>query len=378
MIILIPAYEPGHRLVDLVRSIRGARPWQDIVVVDDGSGDAYGSVFAECAGLGCDVIGHAVNRGKGAALKTGFAHIVHTYPGQDVVCADCDGQHTITDIMRVADEVRRQGDAIVLGARQFVGDVPARSRFGNDVTRSVFRVATGISLQDTQTGLRGYPATMLPWMQTIAGDRFEYELEALLAAKRAGHRFHEVPIETIYLAGNESSHFHPIKDSIRVYVPFAKFGLSSLAAFAVDAALFFSLMALTGRLLLSVVAARLGSATANFVANRRLVFRQRGSGGRRRSAVRYGTLVAGLLACNYAVLAVLTGAFGTPLVPAKLLTELALFVASYRIQRRHVFAPTVVEASGTSGTSGTAALAPVAVEIPRPAVELAVGADTHR
>ncbi|MFN8023492.1 MAG: bifunctional glycosyltransferase family 2/GtrA family protein [Acidimicrobiales bacterium] len=338
MIILIPAYEPGRQLVDLVRSIRAARPWQDVVLVDDGSGPAHGQVFADCAALGCDVIGHPVNRGKGAALKTGFAHVIHTYPGQDVVCADCDGQHTITDIiMRVADEVRRQHDAIVLGARQFAGDVPARSRFGNDVTRAVFRLATGIALQDTQTGLRGYPSTMLPWLLTVDGDRFEYELEALLASKRAGHRFVEVPIETIYLAGNESSHFHPIKDSIRVYVPFAKFGLSSIAAFAVDAALFFSLMAITDQLLLSVVAARVGSASFNFAANRRLVFGRSGREGRRRSMVRYGVLAAVLLACNYLLIAGLTRGLGTGLVAAKLLTELTLFVASYRIQRRHVF-----------------------------------------
>lgn len=346
MIILIPAYEPGRQLVDLVRSIRAARPWQDVVLVDDGSGPAHGQVFADCAALGCDVIGHPVNRGKGAALKTGFAHVIHTYPGQDVVCADCDGQHTITDIMRVADEVRRQHDAIVLGARQFAGDVPARSRFGNDVTRAVFRLATGIALQDTQTGLRGYPSTMLPWLLTVDGDRFEYELEALLASKRAGHRFVEVPIETIYLAGNESSHFHPIKDSIRVYVPFAKFGLSSIAAFAVDAALFFSLMAITDQLLLSVVAARVGSASFNFAANRRLVFGRSGREGRRRSMVRYGVLAAVLLACNYLLIAGLTRGLGLGLVAAKLLTELTLFVASYRIQRRHVFhQPAVAEVS---------------------------------
>ena len=205
MIILIPAYEPDEKLVDLVTSLRCSG--QTIVVVDDGSGTEYRPVFHRARSLGCDVIGHLPNRGKGDALKRGFRHIAAVYPGQDVVCADCDGQHTLPDIARVADAVGEHRAGIVLGSRQFAGDVPLRSRFGNDVTRMVFRVATGRRLQDTQTGLRGYPAWMLGWLQTIEGERFEYELEVLLAARRAGVELHEVSIATIYLEENASSHF---------------------------------------------------------------------------------------------------------------------------------------------------------------------------
>lgn len=361
MILLIPAYEPAQHLVELVRNIRTRRPAQQIVLVDDGSGPTYAPVFETCRSLGCDVVTHEVNRGKGAALKTGFAHIAARYPGRNVVCADCDGQHTLVDIVRVSDEVSRQRDAIVLGARHFAGDVPFRSRFGNDVTRAVFRLATGIRLQDTQTGLRGYPASMLGWLQSVAGDRFEYELDVLLRAERDGYRFHEVPIETIYLAGNESSHFHPIKDSIRVYVPFLRFALSSLVAFTIDAALLFTLMAVTDHLLASVVVARVGSATVNYVANRRMVFGHRERVGR--SAWRYGALVVSLLAANYALLATLTGALGLHLLPAKVITEATLFVASYQLQRRLVFR------AGRSVTVATAvdSATDITVEQPRPA-----------
>lgn len=94
MIILIPAYEPDHRLVDLLAAIRTARSTQRIVVVDDGSGPRYDAVFRGAAALGADVLRHAPNRGKGYALRRGFAHIEATYPGHAVVCADCDGQHT--------------------------------------------------------------------------------------------------------------------------------------------------------------------------------------------------------------------------------------------------------------------------------------------
>ena len=229
MIILIPAYEPDQRLVDLVASIRDQRPSQRIVIVDDGSGPGYAALFESVRSMGCDVVGHAVNCGKGAALKRGFAHIELRYPHHDVVCADCDGQHTLHDVLAVADAVHERRADIGLGARRFAGDVPARSRFGNTVTRWVLGAVAGLRLQDTQTGLRGYPAAHLSWLQHIPGDRFEYELSVLLAARRAGMSFAEVPIATIYLDGNSSSHFRTVQDSVRVYLPFVRFSLSSLA-----------------------------------------------------------------------------------------------------------------------------------------------------
>ena len=361
MIILIPAYEPDRRLVDLVADIRAAAPNQGILVVDDGSGPRYDTVFAAVRTAGAEVIRHAPNRGKGYALKAGFAHIAEHHPSHDVVCADCDGQHTLVDILRVADALAAHDKAVVLGARQFVGDVPARSRFGNTVTRVVFDVATGQRLQDTQTGLRGYPSWMLGWLQRIGGERFEYELDVLLAARREGFGFHEVPIETVYLDDNASSHFRTVRDSVRVYVPVVKFCLSSLAAFAIDAILFFALMAITGNLLVSVVAARVVSATVNFSVNRTVVFAS--SRRPRDAAIRYASLVGAVMAANYLLLRLLTGALALPLVPAKVLTELTLFVVSYQVQRRVVFR------SRTGGGAAAGPVDPSAVEVPeRPPV----------
>lgn len=336
MVILIPAYEPGASLVELVAAIRAALPQQPIVVVDDGSGAGYEHVFTAAAKAGADVIGHPVNQGKGVALKQGFDHIEHAYPGADVVCADCDGQHTLVDIVRVAETVAHHRDGMVLGARQFVGDVPARSKFGNDLTRKVFELATGLRLQDTQTGLRGYPATMLSWLQTVPGDRFEYELNALLEAKRAGLGFYEIPIETLYLEGNESSHFRPVRDSVRVYLPFLKFSLSSLSAFFVDVTLFFAVMAATGWLLGAVVISRVVSATVNFLMNHRMVFKRR-SGSARAAVGPYAALAVTLLAANYGLLRLLTGPVGLGVAPSKFLTEASLFVVSYQVQQRVVF-----------------------------------------
>lgn len=358
MIVLIPAYEPGEQLVRFVRTINAAGIADHVVVVDDGSGPRYTDVFASVAELGCTVIGHPTNRGKGYALRVGFDHVLRRHPGQSVVCADCDGQHAIDDLQLVAAAVAEHGRAIVLGARAFAGDVPARSRFGNAVTRWVFRVSTGLHLQDTQTGLRGYSPDLLPWLLSIGGDRFEYELELLLAARSAGIPMIEVPIRTRYLDDNASSHFRPVRDSLRVYVPFLRFGCSSLVAFAVDAVLFFTLMALTGSLLTSVVAARVISASVNYALNRTMVFEHGRARPMRASATRYATLAAAVLAANYLLLHALHDGRGLWLVPAKVLTEVLLFLASYRVQRRWVFA--------RGGAAGTTAASSGVEAVPQP------------
>ncbi|RYV52324.1 glycosyltransferase [Pengzhenrongella frigida] len=338
MILLIPAYEPDDRLIALVTSIRTAAPDVHILIVDDGSGGAYGAVFDGARGLGATVIGHQANRGKGAALKSGFRHAGRTHPGEAIVCADCDGQHDVDDILRVADRVRTARTSMVLGARQFSGRVPVRSRFGNAVTRLLVRLATRLSLQDTQTGLRGYPASMVAWLQTVDGDRFEYELNLLLHATGAGYAVEEVEIATIYLEGNASSHFRPVADSVRIYAPLLRFLLSSLGAFVVDTAALLVLVALTGALLPAVVGARVLSSTVNFLVNRTLVFARGTDKPVRTAAAQYWLLAGVLLAANYGLLLVLTQ-LGLGLLPAKVLTEAALWVTGYQVQRRFVFAP---------------------------------------
>jgi glycosyltransferase involved in cell wall biosynthesis len=227
MVVLLPVYQPGEGLGTLVRELTEAAPGAHVVVVDDGSSEACRPVLDAAAALGCTVLRHEVNHGKGAALKTGFRHIAESHPGLDVVCADADGQHSVADILRVVDHVRLTGRT-ALGVRRFDGDVPLRSRLGNTTTRLLFRAATGHPVTDTQTGLRAYPGTLLGWLATIPGDRFEYELNALLQATRAGHPIDEVDIATTYVADNASSHFGSVTDSARVYWTLLRFAVTSM------------------------------------------------------------------------------------------------------------------------------------------------------
>ncbi len=336
---LIPAYEPGPRLPGLVRDLRAADPDLEVLVVDDGSGPSFEPVFAAVGDAGARVLTHPDNRGKGAALKTGFAHIAAHDPDADVVTADADGQHTPTDVCRVAEALRTDAadgrSALVLGVRGFDGAVPLRSRVGNAAARGLFRLATGRRVSDTQTGLRGIPADRLDWVLGIPGEGFEYEQRMLLRLGPDAVAAHEVPIDTVYLDRNSSSHFRPVRDSLRVLLPVLLFASSSLAAFVVDTVALLVLQALTGWLVPSIIAARVLSATANFVVNRRVVFRA-GEGPMLGQAVRYGVLALALLASNIAWMSFLTDN-GLALLPAKVVTEGVLFVLSYGVQRALVF-----------------------------------------
>jgi putative flippase GtrA len=353
MFVLIPAFEPGPRMPALVAELLRTDPDLQVLIVDDGSGPVFAPVFAAAREAGAHVITHASNRGKGAALKTGFAHIAGHDPDADVVTADADGQHTPTDVGRVAEALRLDAadgrSALVLGVRGFAGEVPLRSRLGNTVARGLFRLATGRRVTDTQTGLRGIPADRLDWALGIPGEGFEYEQRMLLRLGPDQVGAHEVPIDTVYLERNASSHFHPVRDSLRVLLPVLLFASSSLAAFIVDTVALLVLQALTGWLVPSIIAARVLSATVNFTVNRRVVFRARG-GSMTGQAVRYGVLALALLASNIAWMSFLTEN-GLALLPAKVVTEGVLFILSYGIQRALVFPRADAEPPARSPTS---------------------------
>ncbi|RLK52541.1 bifunctional glycosyltransferase family 2/GtrA family protein [Microbacterium telephonicum] len=345
MIVLIPAYEPGARLEPVVAGLLDADSDLEVVVVDDGSGPGFAETFTRVEALGARVLRHDANRGKGAALKTGLDYVMATHPGNDVVTADADGQHTVHDILRVADALREDAavgtPTLVLGCRSFTGRVPVRSRAGNALARAVFRLAAGWSLTDSQTGLRGIPSDLLGWVRGQPGERLEFEQNVLLRCRRDGVTTREIPIETVYLEGNASSHFRPLVDSARVALPLVLFAGSSLLAFAVDTVALLILNALTGLLVPSIVAARVLSASVNFAVNRHMVFRgsmtsPAGRGRMPGQALRYALLAVALLASNVVWLEALTG-FGIPLIVAKIATEAVLFVTSYGVQRSFVF-----------------------------------------
>jgi glycosyltransferase involved in cell wall biosynthesis len=337
MTILIAAYEPGEKLVNLIQALMDICEY-DIVVVDDGSGEGYKNIFDSVSNLGCTVLTHEKNKGKGAALKTGLKYIEETKEDSGVVTADCDGQHLPKDIVKIAESIIEHKNSVVLGTRRFVGKVPFRSRFGNTITRSIFSFASGAKVYDTQTGLRGFSREMLPWLCEIQGDRFEYEMNMLLDTVPAGYSFYEIDIDTVYLEENKSSHFHPLKDSLRVYLPIIKFSMSSILSGVLDFLLLGILQLLTSNLFVAVMGARICSAIFNYTVNRRYVFSRVKDDSVKTSLPRYFILAAFVMFLNYGVIDIYYSVIGLSLFLAKVFTEITIFFFSYWSQRKFVFA----------------------------------------
>ena len=286
--VLIPTLNPDHRLCEIVDELH-ARGIAEIIIVDDGSSPECEAIFAELKKKPfCRLARHDINRGKGAALRTAFMKYLAEHPhGIGCVTADDDGQHSVDDIINVAELFRDDPESLLLGQRDFSGDeVPWKSRFGNVLTRSVFRLLAGIRLGDTQTGLRAIPAEVMEESLSIRGNRFEFETEMLLRAWDAGIIFREIPIRTVYLDNNAGTHFHPVRDAMRIYrVIFAHlfrqmfhFALAGIASWAVDFLLFFTLTQMIVmsnqdvQILFAQTTARICSATMNFLLNRYWVF----------------------------------------------------------------------------------------------------------
>ena len=330
---VVPAYEPDERLRDVVRGLKEAG--FEVIVVDDGSGPDYAPLFDEVRPM-AQVISYETNGGKGHAMKEAFRQIAwHGQESPVITVVDCDGQHTAADAARLAEEAEKYPDALWLGSRRQSKDSPLKSRLGNGVTRLVFRLSSGVSVYDTQTGLRAFDGRWLTRMLAIPGERYEYEMNMLMQCAKDGICIREMPIETIYIENNAGSHFNAVKDSWRIYREILKFSGSSVLSFTLDFLLYSLLMLITGGLVVvSNVLARLASATVNFTVNRRLVFRDKGPW--LPAAVRYAALAAGILAANTGLLWVLT-TLGVNAFLAKLLTELTLFAVSFLVQKHGVF-----------------------------------------
>lgn len=365
--IVIPAFEPGERLSEYIKEIK-EQIEVSVIVVDDGSGSEYCPVFDGVRQIKeCVVLRHDENRGKGKALKTAFAYLAEHAPrGSRVVCVDCDGQHAPEDVRRIFKAAKEEPGALHLGVRDFSKeDVPFRSWFGNRVTSCLVWLVCGKWLEDTQTGLRAFGKDLLPEMLAIPGERFEYETQMLLTCVKEKIPVRAQSIQTIYEEGNEGSHFRPLKDSIRVlkilFSEMIRFGMASLSCAALDVFLFWCFSEamfrfvsgrstvtdagiLTGsaeemRLCMIIIAtlcARVIAAGTNYFLNRDHVFRD-GQTVRGKSAAKYAALCVGIGSLSAVSVYFFNRVFFIGMTAAKILSDLALFFVSYRLQKAWVF-----------------------------------------
>jgi glycosyltransferase involved in cell wall biosynthesis len=337
-IVLFPAYKPTSDLEDLVRQLAIDDRVGAIVVVNDGSGPAYQHIFEMVAAVKkTHVLTHVINLGKGAALKTGLNYAACQFPeAVGVVTADADGQHVPADILRLACSLIEDPAAFAIGARMFSRDIPFRSYLGNRLTGFVFACLTGRHLHDTQSGLRALPKSLIPSVLRIEGQRYDYEMSMLFYAATKYPAILEIPIQTVYLENNKSSHFNPVVDSAKIYYKVIQFYASSALAALLDLIVFGVAMKLTHNLLLSFLVGRLLiAAFVNFNINRRLVFQSKAN--LFRSLARYYFTFAIFAAVSFSVIRVLI-AGGMQPVLAKAIVETLLSVLSFGVQGIYVFA----------------------------------------
>jgi glycosyltransferase involved in cell wall biosynthesis len=209
VVVVIPAYQPDAKLIELVKILT-----YKTIVVDDGSGEQYDSIFNSVESAGATVLRYSKNGGKGYALKTAFKYLANDNSIDWIVTADADGQHSPADIDKIIAAASKSTAALIIGCRRFTGYVPIRSRIGNNLSTWVFHMLTGCKVSDTQSGLRAFRSSELVKLCEISGERYEYEMNCLLQYK--DKNILEIPIETVYEKGNKSSHYRTFSDTIKI------------------------------------------------------------------------------------------------------------------------------------------------------------------
>lgn len=339
--ILIPAFEPDSHLLRLLEELKQID--QPIIIVDDGTKNQ--GIFERIEQKYPEIVllHHQENMGKGAALKTGFKYVIDNFSqAKGIATMDADGQHLVSDLKNCLTAFENNPSKMVLGVRTFSKDVPLRSRFGNELTKALVKLTTGISFSDTQTGLRVIPISYAMWSLGIADNDYAFEFAMLLDAKERELEICEVPINTVYEPGNLTSHFHVIRDSLRIYLRFLKFLFSGLSAFVVDTLAFafivFCLKNVPNAPFFAACIARLVSGIYNYLINRHLVFDNRG----KNTVYKYIILAVGQGLISAGLTTVLTdlthksGMVGW-MTLLKVCVDCVLFFISYQIQKRWVF-----------------------------------------
>lgn len=348
-VLIVPTLEPNKDFVGFIGELLDLHIGP-VIVVDDGSGLKYRKTFRALSEReNCTVLYHERNKGKGAAIKAGIQWCLdHFSDFTGVITVDCDGQHRPRDVKAVyAKLCSVPKDSLVLGVRAFDNDTtPHLSRTGNRVASSVMRALYSIDLTDTQTGLRGFHRSMLGWLLRVRGERYDYELNVLIEAKKESISFTLVPVETVYIRGNIDSHYRPFADSWRIGRIMAfgvlKYFASSLTATAVDLTIFtlmtkifFDHLPLSTRLLLGTLIARIFSSMLSYMINRRIVFSQ--DTRFYPTMLRFYTLWVCQLAVSYTLVLTFTAISGLDEVFIKMIVDSALALFSYQVQLRWVF-----------------------------------------
>ncbi|HEV7242785.1 MAG TPA: glycosyltransferase family 2 protein [Thermoanaerobaculia bacterium] len=210
IVTIIPALNAERTLQRVVEEAR--KQIEPVVVIDDGSSDRTGDV---ARAAGAIVLRHDANRGKGGALKTGFAWALENgYDG--VVTLDADGQHLPSEIPKFLREREKgEADLIIGGRAHLFGEMLPRRRNANRFSAWCIAKCSGVPITDSQSGFRFYSAKLIRAFR-LRTDGFDLESEVIVRAGRRGFRIVTIPIELGFVDGLSTSHYKPLKDTLRI------------------------------------------------------------------------------------------------------------------------------------------------------------------
>lgn len=348
-IILIPALNPPKDLLSSYIDKLKEKGFRRILLVNDGSRAEYDDYFENFKKEGLDVFSHYKNFGKGRALKNAFNYILNTYDDFSyVITADSDGQHRAEDVFKIAKIAQENEVAMYLGSRDFNKDnVPFKSSFGNKTTSFVYKLMFYDKINDTQTGLRAIPKAYLADFLDLPGERFEYEINMLINSSQTKKKMIEIPIETVYFDNNSETHFHPIRDSFKIYRvmlgTFFKFILASLSSFVVDIGAFTILTRVLAKVLLnsskiiwaSTGLARIISGIFNYNINKNLVFSDDKKDNTK--FIKYATLWLCQLVLSAFFVDMIFERVNMNASIIKLIVDTIIFLLSFTIQNKFIF-----------------------------------------
>jgi putative flippase GtrA len=349
-IILIPAYKPDKKILSNIVEQLTSFDVAKIIIVDDGSGPAFKSVFEHVKTFPQTIVlSHQINLGKGAALRTGFSHIMESsMQCQSVITVDADGQHLPEDVGQIIQSVNKHPDSLLLGVRGFKGNIPFRSLLGNKVTHMIFRGFVGKNISDTQTGLRAIPYSLLNDMMALKADRYAYELEMLLTLIQKGVPIKEIPITTVYEDNNSSSSFKPVSDSIMIYKTlllwwFAfrfkqmlKYSISGILSTIADFGVYILLINLSCGFVVASIVARILSVIIHFSTNKYFTFSHRDVPDLQ-EMLKYLFVVAFNLISSIVLIYIFITYLSAGEVFAKVAAQMILFLTTYALLNGFVF-----------------------------------------
>ncbi len=336
-VIVIPAYEPEMGLIEIIHQLLKINDKQKFIIIDDGSTTEAAQKIFEILATYPRVIllKHAQNQGKGSALKTAFSYYLEHFPDSiGVVTADADGQHLAPDIARVSNALQND-QQLILGVRVFDQSVPWRSRFGNELTRKIFGWFSGKSIQDTQTGLRGLSRDILPQLLKIENNDYAYEMNMLMLGVKEGWVVREVPISTVYIEQNRSSHFNPLKDSLKIYFVFIRYSVLSLISAGIDFLLFFLFFHFSKSIPISTAAARILSGIFNFTYCKSLIFKSEQKAFW--EAFQYICLAVSSIVLSSLLVSFFFYIAKFNIVASKILSDSMIFLCNFAVQRFWIF-----------------------------------------